>query len=197
MKKYYIGFDPGIRNLGIGIFNATTNKSYMYIVDLAKWSGIEHELMTSDYGPLIFSLMYKFKKYIFRAFAVGIEHQPAMGIRNALSVQCHLESVIRGINPSIPVILVNPRSVRLFWKTSGATYAERKSNSTKTLMFEPKDEMLMKIKFRKAKVSKVDAIEALQLAVYLSRKIEEIPKILTGKRNFQSLKYSCTIRPPK
>lgn len=194
MAKYGIGFDPGYRNLGIGILNFQTDIGELWLVDLHAWDGVVHNVTPVDYGVIIYDLIRILSYFLKDTFIVGIENQPSIGTRNVLRIQTHLESTIRGLYPDIKIALTSPLSVRKFWDTSGGTYAERKLKSLNSDMLNSVDNIRVQQAFTKVNLEcgrstvKVDAIEAMQICVYMKHNLHKLkcPTVFKEPRAFST-----------
>lgn len=183
---YVVGIDPGYVNLGISALELTTNKSFMTITDLTRWGGKRHALTDQNMWDTVSSLVDIFQDIFESTTHVGIESQPNLASANAKvsKVSGHLECILRFRFPHIRIHLIAPQKVRAFWETGGSTYAERKLNSMETTMLGPTSQYHATRIFTKEDGFHVDAIEALQLCIYVAVHRKELDqkktKVLTS-----------------
>lgn len=201
---YSIGFDPAYRRLGCGILDLRTKIGTFFLIDLATWNNTTYHLQEEDYGTLVYDLMRRLAIFLSNARCVAIEKQPPHGTRAVHAVQCHLESVIRGMYPQTSIYLVNMGSVRAFWNTHASTYALRKIKSMQTNLIDADDVVSVRNIFRKmnTKYRKtefcVDPIEAMQMAIYAYYCMDYLTMtaIYSKPREFDIISYTCPINKP-
>ncbi len=198
-----IGFDPGFRALGVCLLNLETGIASLRIYDIATQHGKLHAIKAPDHGTLIYDVIRDLEPYLADTRCVGIERQPSIGTRDVLSIQCHLESAIRGFNYRIHIYIINPHSVRAYWDTHGKSYNQRKSNSTRTPMLNKGDSLRARQVFFRTYAggkgkSKVDAIEAAQLCIYMVENFEKLrhPPVGQNPRKFASHQMEARVSTP-
>ena len=183
-KKYIIGFDPGLTNLGMGVLNYQENTARLYNIKLTKrnlnvWLvtpeeiGINIANFVKD--PEIQLIINETKFVIierqlpfFREEDGAITDQKDKQIEYLVHVcEYVLAQTFRIMCPTIPVHLGSPPTMRQFWKTSSRIdYSDRKKKSLQVPLLIEEDMKKMKKTFFNGVEVRADPIEALMYAVY-------------------------------
>ncbi len=153
--------------------------SDLFLADITRFNSKKHELGYEDFGVLVKQFIDSLPQVtkvpnLWRSVLfVGVERQPIVGTRDILQVAAYIEMAVRcHLTPNVPVFIVNPKSVRAYFQSGATDYKQRKSNSWKADCMSHALLSLCKRHFK----GHPDAIEALQLCLYLLAKGGTTPK---------------------
>ena len=207
--RLILGVDPGINNLGIAWLNVDTNEASLRNYDLGTWNGKKHELKHPDYGPCIRELFISLNPLLKQCEYVGIERLPPsiknpktgksqLTNKNVFAVMCMVEMAIRCLAPSIIIFDTAPVSVRAYMNTGarGGTYAESKERSALANTLPPFQMTQAKRIFTKQGKFHVDAIEAVQIALYVRANLQKLIKGLNYTNLPPRIFYKNSITTP-
>ena len=200
MPPYIIGFDPGYIHFGMGILDLATMRGAMSITDLTTHSGIKGSFLEEDIWSIVYDLVQSLKEVLEKTICIGIERQPPFGNYKVAMVKTNLESIIRTFFPRTDIYIVHPGSVRAYWKTHGKSYDERKLNSLHTTMLTNASKQRAINLFTSSvwgtQEMHVDAVEAMQLCIFLSHRREQLRptlRIQKQPRVFDKVMMECDV----
>lgn len=186
MLDWVGGCDVGKVNLAIAFMEKSTRiVRKLYLINLCVFQGQTYELGLSSYGRMVAMWVGRLSQCFARCSDFGIEQQPGNGQLFCHIIQAHLESAIRCSYPHLNVLLISPRTTRIWAGTSGeGIHPDNKKASIDSGIVGEEDLDRMRALFRKPEYNKRkhtwttaakidDVVEASILALYLAEHLQE------------------------